>query len=100
VSKALDRFPNLYLDISARAYEVGRQPRAAAKFLAKYKDRVLFGTDQGIDKPMYEAWWRLFETADEYMPGPNPWPHYGLDLPDPVLESLYRGNAKRLLNWS
>ncbi len=99
LSKVLERFPNLYLDISARAYEVGRQPRTAAKFLAQYKDRVLFGTDQGLQKSMYEAWWRLFETADEYMPGPNWWRHYGLELPDAVLEPLYRENARRVLNW-
>jgi predicted TIM-barrel fold metal-dependent hydrolase len=99
LSKVLDRFPNLYLDISARAYEVGRQPRTAAKFLARYQERVLFGTDQGISSNMYEAWWRLFETADEFMPGPSWWRHYGLELPDTVLDALYRGNARRILNW-
>lgn len=99
LSKALDRFPNLYLDISARHYEVGRQPRTASKFLARYKDRVLFGTDLGLLKTMYQGWWRLFETADEFIRGPNWWRHYGLELPDAVLEPLYRGNARRLLNW-
>jgi predicted TIM-barrel fold metal-dependent hydrolase len=100
LSKVLDRFPNLYLDISARAYEVGRQPRTAARFLARYKDRVLFGTDQSLSEKMYQAWWRLFETADEFMPGPSWWRLYGLELPDDVLEAMYRSNAKRLLNWT
>lgn len=100
LSKTLDRFPNLYLDISARDYEVGRQPRNAAAFLAKYKDRVLFGTDMERDAEMYRGWWRLLETADEFMPGRIWWPYYGLDLPDTVLEALYRNNAKRLLNWT
>jgi predicted TIM-barrel fold metal-dependent hydrolase len=99
LSKVLDRFPNLYVDISARNYEVGRQPRTAAKFLSKYKDRVLFGTDQGLAKTMYEAWWRLFESADEYLPGPSWWRLYGLELPEPVLRAMYRDNAKKLLNW-
>jgi predicted TIM-barrel fold metal-dependent hydrolase len=99
LSKVLDRFSNLYLDISARNYEVGRQPRSAAKFLTRYKDRILFGTDQGMDKSMYEAWWRLFETADEYIDGPVWWQLYGLELPDSVLKPLYRDNARRLLNW-
>ncbi|MGH9339594.1 MAG: hypothetical protein ACRD1R_08390 [Acidobacteriota bacterium] len=45
------------------------------------------------------SWWRLFETADEFIPGPSWWRHYGLDWPDPVLEAMYRENAKRLLNW-
>ncbi|HUR60113.1 MAG TPA: amidohydrolase family protein, partial [Opitutaceae bacterium] len=95
----LDKYPNLHLDISARDYEVGRTPRAAAKFLAKYSDRVLFGTDMGREKEMYQAWWRLFETADEFMPSRQWWRYYGLELPPPVLEALYRGNAKRVLNW-
>jgi predicted TIM-barrel fold metal-dependent hydrolase len=99
LSKVLDRFPNLYVDISARAYEVGRQPRTAAKFLERYKDRVLFGTDQALSKGMYEAWWRLFESADEFIPGPNWWRLYGLELPDAVLKAMYRDNARKVLNW-
>jgi len=99
LAKVLDRYPNLYLDISARDYEIGRTPRAAAKFLARYKNRVMFGTDMGRQKSMYQAWWRLLETADEYMPGRVWWRYYGLELPAPVLENLYRGNAKRILNW-
>lgn len=99
LSKILDKYPNLYVDISARAYEVGRQPRFAAKFLQRYRDRVLFGTDQSVSRKMYIAWWRLFETEDEFMPGPSWWRHYGLGLPDTILDPLYRGNAKRVMNW-
>ena len=100
LSKVLERFPGLHLDLSARDYEIGRQPRAAAAFLAKYKDRILFGTDMERDAAMYRGWWQLLETADEFLPGRILWPYYGLDLPDPVLEALYRKNAKRLLNWT
>lgn len=95
----LDRFPNLYLDISARDYEVGRQPRAAAKFLATYSTRVLFGTDSGMDKGMYQSWWRLLESDDEYMVGRIWWRYYGLDLAAPVLENLYHDNAIKIMNW-
>ena len=52
LGKELDRYPNLYLDISARDYEIGRTPKAAVKFLTKYKDRVMFGTDMGRRKAM------------------------------------------------
>ena len=100
LGKTLDQHPNLFLDISARDYEVGRTPRAAAKFLKRYKDRVVFGTDMGREAAMYRAWWRLFETADEFMPSRVWWPYYGLELPIDVLEALYRGNAKRLMNWA
>jgi predicted TIM-barrel fold metal-dependent hydrolase len=99
-AKLVERFSNVYLDISARDYEMGRQPRAAARFLAKHRDRILFGTDMGREQHMYEGWWRLLETADEYIPGRVWWPYYGLELPAGVLESLYRGNALKVLNWT
>jgi predicted TIM-barrel fold metal-dependent hydrolase len=98
LSKELDTYPNLYLDISARDYEVGRTPRAAAKFLAAYRSRVLFGTDMGREKSMYQAWWRLFESADEFMPGRMWWRYYGLELPAPVLAGLYSENARAVMN--
>jgi predicted TIM-barrel fold metal-dependent hydrolase len=100
LARALDRFPNLYVDISARDYELGRQPRFARRFLEYYCDRVLFGTDMGREKHMYQMWWRLLETPDEYMPGRIWWRYYGLELSPQVLEKLYRGNALRILNWN
>ncbi len=93
LSKELETHPNLYLDISARDYEVGRTPRAAARFLSAYRSRVLFGADMGREKSMYQAWWRLLESADEFMPGRMWWRYYGLELHSPVLASLYSGNA-------
>jgi len=99
LSKVLDRFPNLLLDISARDYEIGRQPKSAAAFMARYRKRLLFGTDMGREKRMYEAWWRLLESGDEFIPGRIWWRYYGLELPVPALESLYASNAKRVLNW-
>jgi predicted TIM-barrel fold metal-dependent hydrolase len=100
LAKALDRYPNFNVDISARDYEIGRAPRTAAKFLAKYRSRVLFGTDMGREKSMFQAWWRLLESDDEFITGRMWWRYYGLELPGPVLESLYGANARRLLNWT
>ncbi len=99
LGKALGRFPNLYVDISARDYELGRQPRTAQRFLTRYKNRVMFGTDMGMDKKMYQSWWRLLETDDEFIPGRLWWRYYGLELPSPVLQALYQENARRVLNW-
>ncbi len=98
LAKMLDRFPNMYVDVSARDYEMGRQPRTMRTFLERYKDRVLFGTDMGRDEAMYRGWWRLLETGDEYMHGRIWWPYYGLELSQPVLKSLYRDAALNVLN--
>jgi hypothetical protein len=98
LAKMLDRFPNMYVDVSARDYEMGREPRTMRTFLERYRDRVLFGTDMGRDEAMYRGWWRLLETGDEYMHGRIWWPYYGLELSQPVLKSLYRDTALKVLN--
>lgn len=98
LSNAMDTYPNLYLDTSARDYELGRTPRSSAKFLNKYKDRIVFGTDMGRQKSMYQIHWRLLETDDEYIPGRVSWRYYGLDLPDSTLKALYRDTAKKIFN--
>jgi predicted TIM-barrel fold metal-dependent hydrolase len=98
LARMLDRFPNMYVDMSARDYEIGRQPRTMKAFLEKYRARVLYGTDMGRDKAMYEGWWRLLETADEYMPGRIWWPYYGLELSESALKSIYRDTALKVLN--
>ena len=114
VSECLDRHPNMHVDIAARIGELGRQPRAARKFVDRYQDRVLFGTDATPNAPafpqqlfgaeLYEIYYRFLETEDEYFsyaPAPVPpqgrWNVYGLGLPDPVLRKVYRANASRLL---
>ncbi len=99
LAKMLDRFPNMYVDVSARDYEIGRQPRTMKRFIEKYKDRIMFGTDMGADKQMYLDWWRLLETGDEYMKGRIWWPYYGLELSAPALKALYRDTALKVLNF-
>jgi uncharacterized protein len=96
LGKVMDRYPNLYLDTSARDYEMGRTPRSSARFLEKYRDRIVFGTDMGRRKSMFQIHWRLFETDDEYIPGRVGWKYSALNLPDHVLESLYRGTALKI----
>jgi len=100
LGKALDKYPNLNVDLSARAYEFGRQPFTAPAFFAKYKNRILYGSDQTVSPEMWRSWWRVMETRDEFIKGPAGWRLYGLGLPDDVLEAVYRGNAKRLYNWT
>jgi uncharacterized protein len=98
LSQIMDKYPNLYLDTSARDYEMGRTPRSSARFLGKYKDRIMFGTDMGRRKSMFQIHWRLLETDDEYITGRVGWKYYGLNLPDRVLRAIYRGTARKVHN--
>lgn len=101
VAKSLDAYPNLYVDIAERISELGRQPYSSRKFLTKYSDRVLFGTDTfSPNERKYQTYFRLLETEDEFFDyGHNQgnWNIYGLNLPDEVLKNIYYSNAKRLL---
>jgi predicted TIM-barrel fold metal-dependent hydrolase len=114
VSAAMDRFPNMSVEIGARIGELGRQPRAARRFFERYQDRILFGTDavpHGTQTPqqifgeaLYRIYFRFLETEDEYFdyaPAPVPpqgrWRIYGLALPDQILRKVYNANAARLL---
>lgn len=103
VAKLLDIHPNLYVDISARTPELGRQPYTARKFVLKYADRILFGTDLLPEVEMYRLYYRFLETADEYFEYPSHasrqgrWNIYGIFLPEDVLRKVYRENALKLL---
>ena len=97
----LDKYPNMYIDISARVAESAQTPRATRAFLIKYQDRVLFGTDNGMAADMYRNIFRILETEDEhiYIHDFNyHWPLSAFYLPDTVLEKIYNKNAKRILN--
>ena len=104
VSEMLDECPNVMVDISGRASELGRQPYAARKFFLRFADRILFGADLVPDVRIYRLYYRFLETADEYFEypthasGQGRWNIYGLDLPDEALRKVYRENALRLLH--
>jgi uncharacterized protein len=100
LARMLDRMPNVYVETGAILAELGRQPRFAREFFAKYQDRVLFGKDSWAPAE-YPYFWRTFETADEYFDYYRDyhafWQLYGLDLPDAVLRKLYYANALRVI---
>lgn len=103
VSAMLDACPNVLVDLSARASELGRQPYSARRFFLRYADRILFGADLVPEISMYQLYYRFLETEDEYFEYPTHasrqgrWNIYGLYLPDEVLQKVYRGNALKLL---
>jgi predicted TIM-barrel fold metal-dependent hydrolase len=96
----LDRLPNMYTEFGAVIAELGRQPRQARAWFARYQDRILFGKD-GWHPAEYHTCFRVLETADEYFDhyrrGHGLWKLYGLDLPQEVLRKVYYENALRIL---
>jgi hypothetical protein len=117
VDRCLDRFPNLYVDTSARIGEIGRHPaRESRAFFLKHQDRVLFGYDlvlhaRGADdseehlagiKERYDLHWEFFESDGEQIEHPGypvqgRWKVDAIHLPDSALEKLYVANARRLI---
>lgn len=118
VDACLDRYPNFYVDTSARIGEIGRHPVEEARaFFLKHQDRVIFGTDLVLGwgvfenesqrnaagfKPFCDAHWRFFETDERQIEYPGfpiqgRWRVDAIGLPDEVLEKLYLRNAQRLI---
>ncbi len=99
LGRLLDAMPNVYTEVGAVLYDIGRQPRAAHDFFVKYQDRLLFGKDS-FQPEEYPYYWRVFETKDEYFDYYRPyhafWKLYGIDLPDAVLKKVYFQNALKL----
>lgn len=108
----LDRYPNADVELSARYHDLGRQPITARKWLIKYQDRIIFGSDGSPGREIDQFWtphWRFAETDDEYFDHPaqmlsplgaplqGRWRIYGISLPDEVLRKLYHENALKYL---
>lgn len=99
LGKMLDAFPNVYTEMGAVLYDIGRQPRASHDFFVKYQDRIMFGKDS-FQPEEYPYYWRVFETHDDYFDYYRHyhafWKLYGIDLPDSVLKKVYYMNALKI----
>ena len=101
LGEMLDKYPNLYADISARYAESATIPRYMKAFYEKYQDRLLYGTDMGFDAPMYRITFRVLESTDEHFYETGlfgyHWAMNGFGLSKEVLKKLYYDNAIRIL---
>jgi predicted TIM-barrel fold metal-dependent hydrolase len=99
LGKLLTEMPNVYTEVGAVLYDIGRQPRGAHDFFVRFQDRIMFGKDS-FQPEEYPYYWRVFETRDEYFDyyrGYHAfWKLYGIDLPDAVLKKVYYQNALRI----
>jgi len=99
LGKMLSEMPNVYTEVGAVLYDIGRQPRVAHDFFVKYQDRILFGKDS-FQPEEYPYYWHVFETHDDYFDYYRNyhafWKLYGIDLPDSVLKKVYYANAEKI----
>src|SRR5687768_15607382 len=100
LSGLLDAYPNLYADISARYGELAPIPRTVKAFIEKYQDRILYGTDMGTERLMYQTTFRILESNDEHFYVRDlfnyHWPLHGFGLSDAVLMKVYGEHARKL----
>jgi uncharacterized protein len=100
LGKLFDEMPNVYTELGAVLAELGRQPKAARKFMIHYQDRIMFGKDT-YKKEEYYTYFRVLETGDEYFDYYRKyhahWKMYGLELPDSVLKKVYYENALKVI---
>lgn len=108
----LDRFPNATVDMAARIgqmqYQSQRDREKVRRFLIRYQDRVIYGSDltqapeqsgaaMAIEaEQVWRAHWRYFNTDDTFSVPELDEPVRGLALPRKVVDKLYRRNAERV----
>lgn len=112
VAAFLDRFPNARVDIAARIahleYQASKDPARVRRFLIRYQDRILYGTDDEYgpaDDDLHAVaaiaadWrrdWRFLVTGDRLRSPEFGAPFRGMHLPRRVVDKIYRENALRL----
>ena len=106
LGRRFDRYPNFATDTAARVLHLVVQPSDKVRaFIVKYQDRLVYGTDLGVEKTgsipdaikewedHYARDWHYFATRDSFdYEGHKT---HGLGLPPEVLRKLYHANAVR-----
>jgi predicted TIM-barrel fold metal-dependent hydrolase len=113
VARFLDRFPQATVDLAARMVhlevQAARDREKVRRFLIRYQDRILYGTDiangagdaaadAAAAAEAHAAWladWRFLNTAETLHSPDFAAPFSGLALPKAVVDKIYAGNARR-----
>ncbi|MEX0741776.1 MAG: amidohydrolase family protein, partial [Phycisphaeraceae bacterium] len=109
VADHFERYPNFAIDTSGRLGDAAYHDRETMRdFFTRYQDRILWGTDQGVNRnpdatpeqrraamaemeKMYELEWAFFATDQPVTVHGRP--SQGLALPEPVLARMFHDNA-------
>jgi predicted TIM-barrel fold metal-dependent hydrolase len=101
IGRLLKKYPNLYADISARFGETTPIPRYMKKFYEEHANKLIYGTDMGMDPDMYKATFRILESADEHFYERElfsyHWACHGFDLDEKTLNRVYYQNALEII---
>jgi hypothetical protein len=114
VARFLDRFPQARLDMAARLvhlqYQSVAQRAKVRRFLMRYQDRILYGSDDNYGpgdadaaavQEVHDGWvddWRFLATRDELHSPDFAGSFRGLHLPRTVIDKIYRRNAQALFH--
>ena len=107
----LDRFPLAKVDLAARIgqlqYQSQRDREKVRRFMIRYQDRLMYGTDVSQSpqqsgaalmkevEPVWRMHWRYFNTEESFKVSDLEQPVKGLGLPKAVVDKLYHLNAER-----
>jgi predicted TIM-barrel fold metal-dependent hydrolase len=112
VAQFLDSFPTAVVDVAARMvhleYQASTDPGKVRKFLIRYQDRILYGSDLAYGPAdadpsalaaVHHDWmedWRFLTSSDALHSPDFDASFPGLHLPRTVVDKLYRLNAEKL----
>lgn len=112
VGDFLDHFPNAVVDLAARLvhleYQAASDPDKVRRFLIRYQDRILYGSDTGYGPgesapaeiaALHADWlkdWGFLVTGERMHSADFGAEFRGLRLPRTVVDKIYRGNAEAL----
>jgi predicted TIM-barrel fold metal-dependent hydrolase len=112
VARFLDRFPQANVDLAGRLsyleYQASSKRDKVKKFLIRYQDRIVYGTDLmalGVDRGgqlaryVHSTWlrdWRFLNTDMRMRSTEFASVFCGLALPQEVVDKIYRLNAERM----
>jgi Amidohydrolase len=112
VARFLDRFPKANVDLAARMvhlqYQAATNPDKVRRFLIRYQDRILYGTDIAVApgqsgeaaaneaRDTWRADWQFLTSSgimhtDEFAAS-----FHALGLPKTVIDKIYRINAEMM----
>lgn len=118
VAKFLDRFPNANVDLAARLvhleYQAAQNPSKVRKFLMRYQDRILYGSDDNYGPgdsdehaaaDVHSGWvedWRFLATSARLHSSDFTKSFQSMHLPLEVIDKIYRRNAQSMFTaaWS